>query len=150
MKTIRQVMRPSFLTLVETSTTVLDAVRIMAQRDIGIVAVMERNRLVGVFSERDVVRRVVERGLDPAQVTVDRVMTQDLVVGDVHESCQTAMRKMDQANIRHLPVVDNGELVSMLSIRDLMRAEIVDSEVELEHLKAYLYQVPNAVVPRPL
>jgi signal-transduction protein with cAMP-binding, CBS, and nucleotidyltransferase domain len=64
------------------------------------------------------------------------------VVGDADEDYRSAMRKMDQANIRHLPVVSAGRLLSMLSIRDLMRVEMRDQGEELEYLRSYLFQVP--------
>ena len=149
MKTIREIMRPSFLFLVHKTSTVSEAVHAMAEHNVGIVAVVDGDSLVGVFSERDVVRRVVDRGLDPAHTTVAQVMTTDLVLGSVDEDCQAAMVKMDHANIRHLPIVSGGHIVSMLSIRDLMRAEIDNTGVELEHLRAYLYQVPPSVAVGP-
>ena len=145
MKTIREIMRPSFLFQVHKTSSVSEAVRAMAEHNVGIVAVVDGDALVGVFSERDVVRRVVDHGLDAAQTTVEQVMTTDLVLGDVNEDCQVAMMKMDRANIRHLPIVSGGRIVSMLSIRDLMRAEIDNTGVEMEHLRAYLFQVPPVV-----
>ena len=144
MKTIREIMRPSFLTIVPIAATVSDAVRAMTEHNVGIVAIVDGDQLVGLFSERDVVQRVVAHGLDPAGTPVERVMTTGLVVGSADEPCQSAMRKLDQANIRHLPVVSEGRLVAMLSIRDLMRAEMDDTGDELEHLRAYLYQDPLA------
>lgn len=142
MKTIREIMRPSFLFLVHKSSSVAAAVHAMSVHNVGIVAVVDGDSLVGVFSERDVVRRVVDQGRDPASTTVEEVMTTNLVLGDENEDCQAAMMKMDRSNIRHLPIVSGGRIVSMLSIRDLMRAEIDNTGVELEHLRAYLYQVP--------
>ena len=76
------------------------------------------------------------------------VMTTRLVVGDPDEDWQAAMRKMDQANIRHLPVVSGGRLLSMLSIRDLMRVDMIDKGQELEYLRAYLYQIPSETAAR--
>ncbi len=143
MKTLREVMRPSFLVLVQQTAMVAEAVRTMAEHNVGIVAVVQCDALVGVFSERDVVRRVVDRGLDPAKTPIRDVMTTGLVVGDADDDCQVAMRKMDLANIRHLPVVSGGRLLSMLSIRDLMRIEMTDKGRELEYLRAYLYEVPS-------
>jgi CBS domain-containing protein len=144
MKTIREIMRPAFLFKVTRTARVSDAVREMAVNNIGIVAVVEDEALVGVLSERDVVQRVVARGLDPRRTPVEDVMTTEVVLGDINESCQLAMLKMDRANIRHLPIVSGGRVVSMLSIRDLMRAELADAGVELEFLRAYLYQLPPA------
>ena len=145
MKTLREIMRPNFLFSVRKTATVSDAARLMATSNVGIVAVLDRDALVGVFSERDVVRRVVDRGLDPARTAVAEVMTSDLVVADADDDYQSAMRKMDQANIRHLPVVSGGRLLSMLSIRDLMRVDLEDKGEEIRYLQEYLYQGPPDV-----
>ena len=145
MKTLREIMRPSFLFIVQRTDSVAEAVRAMTEHNVGIVVVLDGDTLTGVFSERDVVRRVVAQGLDPARTPVGEVMTTELVVGDADEDYQSAMRKMDQANIRHLPVVSDGRLLSMLSIRDLMRVEMRDQGEELEYLRTYLFQVPAEV-----
>jgi len=142
MKKLRDIMRQGFLFTIQRGATVAEAVRTMAANNVGIVAVLDGDRLVGVFSERDVVRKVVARGLDPARTPVADVMTGRLVVADADEDYQSAMSKMDQANIRHLPVVSGERLLSMLSIRDLMRIAIEDRGAEIEYLKEYLYQVP--------
>jgi CBS domain-containing protein len=142
MKKVREIMRQGFLFLVQRDATVAEAVRAMTTHNVGIVNVLEGDRLVGVFSERDVVRRVVDRGLDPAGTPVGEVMTTALVVADAEEEYQSAMRKMDQANIRHLPVVSDGRLVSMISIRDLLRVHLEDKDEEIRFLHEYLYHVP--------
>lgn len=145
MKKLHEIMRHGFLFMVQRRATVTEAVRLMAEHNIGIVAVLDGDRLVGVFSERDVVRRVVHRGLDPAGTPVAAVMTTDLVVADADEDYQSAIGKMDQANIRHLPVVSGGRLLSMLSIRDLMRVDLESKGAEIQYLQEYLYQVPAEV-----
>ncbi len=143
MKKLRDIMRHGFLFTIQRSATVAEAARMMAANNVGIVAILDGDRLCGVFSERDVVRKVVDRGLDPRQTPVADVMTSRLVVADADEDYQSAMQKMDQANIRHLPVVSGERLLSMLSIRDLMRVAIEDHGAEIEYLKEYLYQVPG-------
>jgi len=148
MKKLRDIMRPGFLFTVQRNAAVAEAVRIMATQNVGIVSVLDGDRLVGVFSERDVVRRVVDRGLAPARTPVGDVMTTELIVADADEDYQSAMRKMDQANIRHLPVVSEGRLLSMISIRDLMRVDIQDKGEEIRYLHQYLYQVPPDVAAR--
>ena len=142
MKKLLDIMRPGFLFMVQRHAKVIDAVRVMASDNVGIVIVLDGDRLTGVFSERDVVRRVVDRGLDPARTAVGDVMTPEIVVADVNESYQTAMRRMDQANIRHLLVLSGGRPTSMLSIRDLIRVDMQDKVEELRYLREYLYQVP--------
>ena len=145
MKKLRDIMRHGFLFTVQREATVEEAARMMAANNVGIVAVLDGDRLAGVFSERDIVQKVVDRRLDPARTPVADVMTARLVVADADEDYQSAMSKMDQANIRHLPVVSGERLLSMLSIRDLMRVAIEDRGAEIEYLKEYLYQVPPGV-----
>ena len=140
MKKLRDIMRHGFFFTLQRGATVADACRMMAENNVGIVAVLDGDRLAGVCSERDVVRKVVTLGLDPARTPVADVMTSRLVVADADEDYQSAMSKMDQANIRHLPVVSGERLVSMLSIRDLMRVAIEDRGQEIEYLKEYLYR----------
>ena len=147
MKKLRDIMRHGFLFMVQRNVMVAEAVSVMAAHNVGIVIVLDREEMVGVFSERDVVRRMVDRGLDPARTPVGAVMTTEIVVADADEDYQSAMRKMDQANIRHLPVVSGGRLLSMISIRDLIRVDIQDKGEEIRHLKEYLYQVPPAAPP---
>jgi CBS domain-containing protein len=143
MKTLREIMRPGFVHSVQRDATVSAAVRVMAVSNVGIVAVLDGDRLACVFSERDVVRRVVDRGLDPTTTAVAGVMTTELVVAGADDDYQSAMRAMDAANIRHLPVVASGQLLSMLSIRDLMRVDLETKGREIRDLTEYLYQVPN-------
>ena len=145
MKTLREVMRPGFVHCVQRDATVSAAVRVMATQNVGIVAVLSGDRLAGVFSERDVVQRVVDRGLDPEITPVEAVMTTDLLVARADDDYQSAMRTMDAANIRHLPVVADGQLLSMLSIRDLMRVDLETKGQEIRTLTEYLYQVPSGV-----
>jgi CBS domain-containing protein len=142
MKKLRDLMRPGFLFTVQGEATVRETVRVMAANNVAIAIVLEGDRLVGVFSERDVVRRVVDRGLDPDRTPVGDVMTSEIVVGDPDEDYQSAMRKMDQANIRHLLVVKGPRMLSMISIRDLIRVDMQDKGEEIRYLREYLYQVP--------
>ena len=142
MKTLREIMRPGFIFSVQRDGSVADAARTMTTNNVGIVVVFADDRLVGVLSERDIVRRVVDRGLDPAATPVAEVMTTDLVVAEADDDYRSAMRTMDQRNIRHLPVVSGDRLLSMLSIRDLLRVDLEDKGQELRALHDYLYQVP--------
>jgi len=139
MKKLREIMRAGFLFVVQRGATVKEAVQVMTANNVGIVLVLEGERLVGVFSERDVVRRVVDRGLDPARTPVGDVMTSQIVAVHPDEDYQSAMRKMDQANIRHLLVVEGAQMLSMISIRDLIRVDMQDKGEEIRYLREYLY-----------
>ena len=145
MKKLRDIMREGFLFAVRKDATVAEAARTMTEKNVGIVVVLENERLIGVFSERDAVQRVIDKGLDPAATPVGEVMTTELVVADEDDDYQTAMRTMDRANIRHLPVVRKTQVVSMLSIRDLMRIDMQRMDAELRFLSEYLYTVPPDV-----
>jgi CBS domain-containing protein len=150
MKKLREIMRVGFLFVVQRDETVREAVQVMSANNVGIVLVLEGERLVGVFSERDVVRRVVDCGLDPDVTPVGDVMTSHIITGDPDEDYQSAIRKMDHANIRHLLVVKAGQMLSMLSIRDLIRVDMQDKGEEIRFLREYLYQVPSEVAARPM
>ena len=91
MKKLRDIMRPGFVFTVPRHATVAEATRLMVAENIGIVSVVDGDRLIGVFSERDVTRRVVAAGLEPAGVRVGDVMTKNLVVADADEDYQAAM-----------------------------------------------------------
>jgi len=145
MKTVKEIMREGFLFFVPMSASVSAAVRIMATHNVGIVIVLDGDAVAGVFSERDVVKRVVDRGLDPTVTAVGDVMTREIVTAAADEDYQSAIRRMDQANIRHLLVVSDGHPLSMISIRDLLRVDMQDAGDELRTLREYLYQAPPAV-----
>ena len=142
MKKLHDIMRSGFLFTVQEKATVSEAVRLMADHNVGIVIVLDRERLAGVFSERDVVRRVLHQGLDPATLPVGEVMTADVITADAEMDYESAMSAMDEAGIRHLLVTSGSKMLSMISIRDLTRAVLRDREEEVHHLREFLYQVP--------
>ncbi|MFN8637115.1 MAG: CBS domain-containing protein [Chloroflexota bacterium] len=143
MTKLRDIMVPGFVHAVQRGATVADAVQTMTDRNVGIVAVLEGNRLVGLVSERDVVRRVVALGHDPASTSVDGIMTTKIVFASPDEAFQDAVQLMDAANIRHLPIVEDGALLSMLSVRDLLREELHARREEIRYLKEYMFQAPT-------
>ena len=142
MKKLRDIMRSGFLFTVQKQASVSEAVHLMADHNVGIVIVLDHDTLAGVFSERDVVRRVLHRGLDAATLPVGEVMTADVVTADAEMDYESAMSVMDQAVIRHLLLTSGSEMLSMISIRDLTRAVLRDREEEVQYLREYLYQVP--------
>lgn len=133
------------LFVLQKTASVADAAALMAEKNVGIVAVLDGQKLVGLVSERDVVRRVVKPHLDPTKTHLSEVMTSDLIVAKEEEDYRTAIRRLDQANIRHLPVVRGDVVVSMLSIRDLLRVDIERMDEEIKFLHAYLYEVPPEI-----
>jgi len=97
--------------------------RLMAERNVGAIAVLDSGRLVGVFSERDLMARVVAAGLDPDQTPVSKVMTKELIVAEAGDGVGDALHKMQDRKCRHLPVVRSGKLIGMISIRDLLQVD---------------------------
>ena len=135
------------LYFVRTEQSVLDVARYMTQRNVGGVAVLEAlpdgsERLAGVFTERDLMMRVMVRGLEPDATPVAKVMTPNPVVVDKGISVETCLRTMKQANCRHLPVVSAGRLVGMVSMRDLLQLEIADRSEEADLMRSYIHSVP--------
>jgi CBS domain-containing protein len=122
--------------------SVRDAARYMTERRVGAVSVLEGTRLVGVLSERDIMARVVAAGLDLDRTKVGDVMTRDLVVGEATDSHEDGLRKMKQAGCRHLPVVQGGSLVGMVSQRDLLQVDLTEKDEEIRWLNAYIHFIP--------
>ena len=124
MKQIAELIEGRPLYHVESSQKVREAARTMTERNIGAIAVVDSGRLVGVFSERDIMTRVVVPGLDADATPVSQVMTRELVVADPGEDVNAALTKMHSLGCRHLPVVEDGKnLVGMISLRDLLQVE---------------------------
>ena len=123
MKQIAELIEGQTLTILESEDNVRAAAKRMADRNIGACAVVDSGKLSGIFSERDIMSRVVAAGLDPNGTTVGSVMTRELVVIEPDADIDTALETMQTVGCRHLPVVDDGQLVGMLSIRDLLEVD---------------------------
>jgi CBS domain-containing protein len=123
MKQIAELIEGRPLFHIEMVDSVRDVARRMSDWNIGAVAVLDHGRLAGVFSERDLMSRVVAPGLNPDDTPVSSVMTRDLVVADPEENLDDALQKMHAIGSRHLPVVEGGKLVGMISLRDLLEVD---------------------------
>ncbi len=118
--------------------TVLDAAQLMNDRHIGSVLVTEGNQLVGIFTERDVMRRVVAEQRDPATTTVADVMTSPVACAAPHTTLDEIRTVMRDKQIRHVPVVNGGGVLGMISLGDLNKAEH-DGQVEtIRYLEQYM------------
>jgi CBS domain-containing protein len=112
---------------VRETTTVMEAVRVMADARVSAAVVLDGEKLLGVFTERDVCTRVVLQSLDPKTTPIAEVMTRNVVTIRENTDRSTVLHLMDKNHIRHLPVVDaEGRVKTMLSIRQLLRAEVQD------------------------
>lgn len=117
---------------VNSGVTVREASQVMSRAEKGAIMVLSEGRLRGIFTERDLLKRVVAEGLNPDSVTIDDVMTKSLVVGSPDDSYPRALQKMVSAKCRHLPVVKGDKVVGLVSRRDLMAIDIEVMEEELD------------------
>ena len=125
--------------LVSPAATVREAVRVMNAHGVGALVVMERGKLAGIFSERDVLKRVVDPGRDPETALVREVMTPEVITVDPQMPLADAMSLMTRRRIRHLPVVDrHGELAGLVSIGDLMRRVTLAQANEIDQMVSYI------------
>jgi CBS domain-containing protein len=104
--------------------------------------VLDGERVAGIFTERDVLARVVAAGVDPARTPVGNVMSTSLVVAEVSEAHDVCMRRMQQARVRHLLVLRNGRLAGILSMRDLVALELDERDEAITLLNAYVHYIP--------
>jgi CBS domain-containing protein len=142
MSTIHSIVSGRETYFVTVERTVREVARYMTDRRVGAVCVLEGTRLTGVVSERDIMSRVVARNLDLDALTAGEVMTRDLVVAESEDSHEEGLRKMKQAGCRHLPVVKDGQLVGMVSQRDLLQVDLTAKDEEIRWLNAYIHLIP--------
>lgn len=129
---------------VELGHTVLDTVRAMVERNIGAVPVLHNSKVVGIFSERDLMRRVVAEGRDPRSTCMAEVMTDDPLTINMNEDLDTCMTLMRRHNFRHLPVCHEGQLVGMVSLRDILLHDLDEKDDEVRMMRAYIHSMPDA------
>jgi len=120
-------------------TTVREAARLMTHRKIGAAMVLSEGHLVGIFSERDLTHRVIAPGLDPDTTRVAAVMTSNPVTIGPTDNASDALELMRTHGFRHLPVIDNGRAVGMVSVRDLYDAVKEQLEEDLQERDAYMF-----------
>ena len=142
MKTIGALVGGREVYYVRAEMSVREVAAYMTERRVGAVAVLDGTRLAGIVSERDIMGRVVARGLDPDRTKVGEVMTKDLVVAHVPDSHEDGLRTMKQAGCRHLPVVEGDRLVGMVSQRDLLQVDLTEKDEEIRWLNAYIHFIP--------
>jgi CBS domain-containing protein len=128
----------SALTVPRTAT-VIETIRTMAGAKVGSVLVVDGNRLLGIFSERDVMLRVVLEGRHPEFTTVEEVMTSPVQTIPPETTADSALKIMHQSHIRHLPVVDRqGRVLAVVSMRNLLQEKIDDLNLQLDSLESYI------------
>jgi CBS domain-containing protein len=140
MRTVRQLLegKTPGVFAIGPDAPVLDAIRLMAEKRIGALLVMEAGALAGIVSERDYARKVVLQGRSSRETPVRDIMTAEVVSVRLGDSVERCMGLVTDRRIRHLPVLENGHVVGVVSIGDLVKAVIEDQQVELDQLQRYI------------
>ena len=123
---------------IEPEVSVLDAIKLMAEKTIGSLLIMRGDELKGIMTERDYARKVIIKGRSSASTEVGEIMTTDVCSATSQQTVNDCMALMNKRKIRHLPVIDDGTVVGVLSIGDLVQAIISDQQAEIEHLEHYI------------
>ncbi|MBZ5512827.1 MAG: CBS domain-containing protein [Acidobacteriia bacterium] len=125
---------------VEADQSVIDVVKLMVAHNIGAVVVMRNGDLTGLFTERDLMKRVVNESKDPRTTTVAEVMTRDLVIVSPERSLEDCLELMRERGFRHLPVCQGRQLCGVISLRDLLAHAVVEKDGEVQMMRAYISQ----------
>jgi len=128
----------------ELGDSVLQAVCAMVERNIGAVPVVHKGQLVGIFSERDLMRRVVAEGRDARTTYMAEVMTDDPMTVSISEELESCMALMRRHGFRHLPVCHEGQLVGIVSLRDILLHDLNEKDDEVRMMRAYIHSMPDA------
>jgi CBS domain-containing protein len=128
---------------VSPDTTVYDALKLMAEKNIGAVLVLEGKNLLGIMSERDYARKVVLNGKFSKEVSVKEIMSPEILCIDSDQTISVTQVIMTKKRIRHLPVLEKGELVGLVSIGDIVNATIEDKTFMIDQLITYIKGVTN-------
>jgi CBS domain-containing protein len=126
------------LHVVQHDQTVIEAVHFMVENNVGAVPVLDGGDLVGIFSERDLMTKVLVRGHDPHTTVVETVMTEGPLSVAPDASIHDCMVLMKQHKFRHLPICDGHKLVGFLSLRDLLLHEVDEKDIEVRMMRAYI------------
>jgi CBS domain-containing protein len=138
--TVRQILQGKGSTIhtVAPDSSVFTALELMAKHDIGSVLVTEGSRLVGIFTERDYARKVVLRGRTSKDATIGELMTPNVLTISPSQTIDDCMTIMTNNRFRHLPVVEKGEVIGIVTIGDVVKAVIADQEATINQLHGYI------------
>ena len=123
---------------VEPTTIVYKAIEVMSEKNIGGLLICEHGKLVGIFTERDYARKLILKGKSSNTTTIGELMTKNPFTVTLDSSIEECMELMSNKRIRHLPVTENGELIGVISIGDVVRFIIEEQKSIIEHLEHYI------------
>jgi CBS domain-containing protein len=143
MKTVSQVLKAKDQKNQEVHTipahyTVFEALKLMAEKNVGALPVVEHGKVVGIISERDYARKLVLKGFSSMQIEVRQIMNSPVITVDTHQSVEECMNIMTDKHLRHLPVVEDGKLLGLLSIGDLVKEAIAEQADLIKQLEQYI------------
>jgi CBS domain-containing protein len=124
---------------IDPAAAVLDAVRMMADRHVGALLVMQGDKLTGIISERDYARKVILMGRSSADTPVRDIMSTPVLTVQPETTVEKCMQIMTEQRVRHLPVAEGGRVVGMVSIGDLVKAVIAEQQHQIEQLESYIH-----------
>ena len=127
---------------VDASQSVLEVARFMVERNIGAVAVLQNKELAGIFSERDIMKRVVAERRDPAATKVAEVMTRDPLTVSTSDTMEDCRKLMGQHGFRHIPICDGKALKGLISLRDILLQDLHEKDDEVKMMRAYIHSGP--------
>ncbi len=139
MESIKDILKGREVFTIQSGSSVKETVNYMASKSVGLVPVMKDEKLVGVFSERDLVKRVISKDKDMNSTLVDEVMSTNLVIAKIDESNEAVLAKMKEAKTRHILIIENDKLVGVLSVRDLLEIDLNQCKTTVEVLNNYIY-----------
>jgi CBS domain-containing protein len=141
MKSLKQLLgaKGSQVHFIHPDAKVIEALQLMAQKDIGALLVMDGGRVVGIMSERDYARKVILHGKSSQDIAVRDIMTSGVVTVDPSKTVEDCMSLMTQRRIRHLPVCEGDKLVGLVSIGDLVKEVIAEQEQTIRQLESYIH-----------
>ena len=142
MKTVEQILRTKSqhqtVYTIGPDDSVLDALKMLAEKNVGALPVVEGNQVVGIVSERDYARKLVLKGRSSAATPVREIMSAPVVTVEPKRNLDFCMNLMTDRHLRHLPVVDNGKLLGLLSIGDLVKETITEQASLIQQLEQYI------------
>ena len=123
---------------IEAAASAVDAVKRMAEANVGALVVLDQGNVVGILSERDCARKVILSARSPGEMRVSEIMSAPVLIVRSDRSCDDCMALMTQNRLRHLPVMDAGQLIGMVSIGDLVKQVVTDQQFVIEQLEHYI------------
>ena len=142
MKTIKQLLQAkgSAVVSIGPDARVVDALKLMAEKDVGALVVLDGSRLAGILSERDYARKVMLKGKSSHDIPVREIMTEKVLTVQPGQSVEECMALMTSKRVRHLPVTEGDRLIGLLSIGDLVKEVIADQEQTIKELESYIHR----------